>query len=185
MAQTPESTRLVVVGDGPEATALRVQADRLGVTDRVVFAGRRTRDDVTAALAAADVFVFPAREVAREGLPLAVLEALAVGLPVLVPVGSRWPDDLSAVFDVVDMNDPEELARQIAEAASRRSSVSLLPRRYCADGMRDAYQALLGELLRGRGRCGQGRTPTGRVGVPVRVDSHDDRGRCHSDGTPE
>ena len=152
MAQTPESTRLVVVGDGPEATALRVQANRLGVTDRVVFAGRRARDDVTAALAAADVFVFPAREVAREGLPLALLEALAAGLPVLVPVASRWPDDLSAVFDFVDMDDPEKLARQIAEAASRRSAVSLLPRRYSADGMYDAYQTVLGELLHDRER---------------------------------
>jgi glycosyltransferase involved in cell wall biosynthesis len=85
-------------------------------------------------------------------LPLAPLEALAAGVPVLVPVESRWPDDLSAVFDFVEMGDPEKLAQEITEGVSRRSSVSLLPRRYSADGMRDEYRELLGGLLRDRAR---------------------------------
>jgi glycosyltransferase involved in cell wall biosynthesis len=67
----------LVVGSGPAEDDLRALAVRLGVSDRVVFAGER--DDVPAALAAMDVFVSACPE---EAYGLAVIEALAAGLPV-------------------------------------------------------------------------------------------------------
>ena len=57
---------------------LRADAERLGVSDRVVFAGHR--DDVPALLAGCDVFCLPSF---AEGLPLVVLEAMAHGKPVV------------------------------------------------------------------------------------------------------
>lgn len=69
----------LLVGDGPMRAELEARAAFLGVSDRVVFAG--VRSDVPALLRASDVFVFPST---YEGLPLAVVEAQAAGLPAVI-----------------------------------------------------------------------------------------------------
>lgn len=69
---------LVLIGDGPERTALQDQAEEAGVADRVVFAG--FRNDARRYLPAFDLFVLPSR---NEGLSIALLEAMAAGVPVL------------------------------------------------------------------------------------------------------
>jgi len=97
---------LVVAGDGPDAAALRRRADRLGIADRVEFAGRVTGAAKYALLASARVVCMPSR---YEGLPLVAAEALACGTPVLaagidclrsvVEPGTGWilpPDDVDA-----------------------------------------------------------------------------------------
>ncbi|WP_129841425.1 glycosyltransferase [Streptomyces sp. RFCAC02] len=78
VATLPGAVRLVLVGDGPERDRLRTLAEGLGAAGRVLFAGERP--DVPALLSAADLFVSPSAE---ETFGLAVLEALAAGLPVL------------------------------------------------------------------------------------------------------
>jgi starch synthase (maltosyl-transferring) len=65
-----------IVGDGPERRRLERLANELGVADRVHFVGWRS--DVPAWLAASDLFLLPSR---WEGMPNALLEAFAVGLP--------------------------------------------------------------------------------------------------------
>lgn len=69
--------RLLIVGDGPDAPALRQQAHALGIADKVIFAGFRA--DVGNILQALDQFVLPSQ---GEPFGIAILEALAVGLPV-------------------------------------------------------------------------------------------------------
>ena len=71
-------TRLVVVGDD-DLEVYRKMAARLEVFERVLFTGGRT--DVTRFLAAADLFLHPARQENTGGV---LIEALAAGLPVLV-----------------------------------------------------------------------------------------------------
>lgn len=73
--------RLVIVGDGPMRAALERQAAELGIADRVDFLGLVPRDEVYRLLARADLFVSPSR---FEGLPVAVLEAMAARLPVVL-----------------------------------------------------------------------------------------------------
>lgn len=72
------SHRLLLVGDGRERQRLRQLADAAGVADRVTFAGERA--DIGALLSAMDLFVSPSDD---ETFGVAVLEALAAGLPVL------------------------------------------------------------------------------------------------------
>jgi glycosyltransferase involved in cell wall biosynthesis len=66
---------------------LRADADRLGIADRVVFAGYR--DDVPALLAGCDVFCLPS---SIEGLPLVVLEAMAQSRPVVATAVGGTPE---------------------------------------------------------------------------------------------
>ena len=70
---------LLVAGDGPERPALEKQAEMLGIAERVVFLGERR--DVPALLAASDCFVLPSLS---EGMPMALLEAMAAKLPCVV-----------------------------------------------------------------------------------------------------
>jgi glycosyltransferase involved in cell wall biosynthesis len=74
-------TRLVIVGDGEERTALETLAQRLGVAPHVAFVGPQPQEKVAAYLAAADVFVFPTRR--EEAGPLVLPQAMAAGLPVV------------------------------------------------------------------------------------------------------
>lgn len=78
------AARLVIVGDGPQEVALRDQVAALGLADRVLLAGRR--DDVPTWLAALDVFALASY--ANEGVPQAILQAMATELPIVsCPIG--------------------------------------------------------------------------------------------------
>jgi len=72
--------KLLLVGEGPLGQELRAQADELGLTDIVEFAGAVPADSIRGRLASADVFVLPSR---YEGMSNAALEAMEAGLPVL------------------------------------------------------------------------------------------------------
>jgi len=69
---------LAIAGDGPLRAPLQGLAASLGVADAIHFLGQR--DDIAQYLAALDLFVLPSL---WEGLPYALLEAGAAGLPVL------------------------------------------------------------------------------------------------------
>jgi glycosyltransferase involved in cell wall biosynthesis len=80
VAQLPAQSRatLVLAGEGPEREALRQLAARLGLSERVRFCGYRR--DVARLLAAADLFVLSSE---REGLPISILEAMALACPIV------------------------------------------------------------------------------------------------------
>jgi hypothetical protein len=69
--------RLWVAGEGPHRAALAAQINRLGLSSRVLLAG--VFQQVDDLLAAADLFILPSYE---EGMSLALLEAMAAGLPI-------------------------------------------------------------------------------------------------------
>ena len=70
--------RLVIVGDGPQRSALQALAGSLGVTDRVQFAGHH--QDTPQFYASFDIFALASD---TEQMPLSVIEAMASGLPVV------------------------------------------------------------------------------------------------------
>jgi glycosyltransferase involved in cell wall biosynthesis len=108
-ARVPEA-RLLIVGDGPERDALRALARALDPDGRVVFAG--AIPDAARVLPVVDLYVTAAR---REGLPLAVLEAMACGLPVLA---TRVPGHVDAVEEGrTGLLVPADAPGPLAEAA--------------------------------------------------------------------
>ena len=78
---------LVIIGDGPERTALETLADDLGVADRIHWAGHRR--DVPALLPAFDLYIQPSL---HEGMPNTILEAMAAGLPVVATAVGGTPE---------------------------------------------------------------------------------------------
>jgi sugar transferase (PEP-CTERM/EpsH1 system associated) len=133
MARLPltPSCRLVLIGDGPERAALSRLAGQLGLETRVEFRGHR--DDVPQLLQALDLFVLPSLS---EGMSNTVLEAMAVGLPILASdVGGNReliepgrsgmlfpPGDVAALAEqlVLLLGSPE-LRAKLGAAAARRA----------------------------------------------------------------
>jgi glycosyltransferase involved in cell wall biosynthesis len=71
-------TIFLIVGDGNERDRLEKQVMKLGLKDKVIFTGKRK--DIIDILSIIDIFVLPS---ITEGLPIALLEALASRLPVV------------------------------------------------------------------------------------------------------
>jgi glycosyltransferase involved in cell wall biosynthesis len=71
---------LNIVGDGPRRKLLEAQAARLGIGERVNFLGWQPREALPGLFHGATLFAYPSR---HEGMPNAVLEAMASGLPVV------------------------------------------------------------------------------------------------------
>ncbi len=108
---------LVIVGDGPELASLRAISARSGCADRIHLVGRRS--DVPDLLAAFDVFVMPST---YEGFGLALVEAMAAGVPVVASAVDSLPDVLGADEPggpagwLVPPADPAALAEAIRDA---------------------------------------------------------------------
>jgi glycosyltransferase involved in cell wall biosynthesis len=84
------TARLLIAGpDAGMLPAARSLVAQLGIDHQVIFTGLLSGGDQWAALASADLFVLPA---IGEGLPMAALEAMAAGLPIVVTPGCNLPD---------------------------------------------------------------------------------------------
>ncbi len=81
------AARYLVVGDGAEREAIEAERARLGLEDIVIMTGHR--NDAAALLAASDVVVLPSL---AEGFPNVILEAMAVGRPVVASAVGDSPD---------------------------------------------------------------------------------------------
>jgi glycosyltransferase involved in cell wall biosynthesis len=115
-ARAPD-VRFAWVGSGPLEAELRAAIHGGGLDESVRVLG--SRDDVPELLAAADLFVLPSR---FEGLPLAPLEAMAAGLPV---VATRACGTDEVVVDgetglIVEPDEPAALARAILDVLEHR-----------------------------------------------------------------
>lgn len=125
---------LVIGGDGPERTTLTVQAERLGIAERVHLPGMLDRGEVAAVMARAEIVVVPSR---MEAFGITVLEAWRAGTPVIATnvggPGTFVSDGVTGLL--VDPENQDELAAAI---------VGLLEdprlRDQCARGGRAAVQ---------------------------------------------
>jgi N-acetyl-alpha-D-glucosaminyl L-malate synthase BshA len=104
--------RLVLVGDGPTRGAAVERADALGVSDAVVFLGRRS--EFVEYLQHADAFVLPSE---TESFGVAALEAQSAGVPVFAYRVGGIPEVIvdGVTGCLVEPHDPEHLAQALVE----------------------------------------------------------------------
>ncbi|MDX1817749.1 MAG: glycosyltransferase family 4 protein [Marinobacter sp.] len=149
------NVHLVLVGDVDKNEELAEQVARTGHPDRVHFTGYRT--DAPAIAAASDVFVLPSTE--REGLPRAVIEAMAYGTaPVVTDVGGMPelvqdgvsglvvpPKDSAALAEAIERlyRDPELLGR-MGQASRERIATDFNTAVTVAE-TGELYRSLVGE----------------------------------------
>nr|WP_322867286.1 glycosyltransferase family 4 protein [Aquicoccus sp. G2-2]MEA1114615.1 glycosyltransferase family 4 protein [Aquicoccus sp. G2-2] len=110
--ETHPKAHLIIVGDGELRGALSNQAEALGLTDAITFAGER--DDVPALLKYSDLFVLPS---VSEGLPISLLEAMAASLPIVATRVGGIPELVSEseTGQLVNSGDQQALASAISD----------------------------------------------------------------------
>lgn len=105
---------LAIVGDGKKRKSLEDRVARLGIAGRVQFLGQVSSCDVFTHLDRSDLFVLPSR---GEGLPRALIEAMARGLPAIGSTVGGFPELLPGE-DLVPPGNVFELAKKIREVLS-------------------------------------------------------------------
>ncbi len=138
---------LSLVGDGPQAENLRSQAEELDILERIRFESWLSGDALLAQYQAANLFVLPSR---HEGMPNAVLEAMACGLPV---VASRIAGNEELVVTgetglLVPSEEVPALKDALAELISdapRRQEMGMAARRYIEEHY--AWSQIAGKYL--------------------------------------
>jgi glycosyltransferase involved in cell wall biosynthesis len=158
LRQCSTAGRLIITGEGPYQPVLKDLAARLGIESRVDFLGRLpTRTDVCALLRTCSLYSLPTL---RDGPLMAVLEAMAMGLPVLcmrfgstnemVPDSAGLKIELNSRDQVVS-----DIARALAWAATHRDDLRVMGERarahvarfYTWDRIGDEIQAVYEEML--------------------------------------
>jgi len=143
LAKFPK-TRLLLVGRGEELLRLEADVQRLGISQAVIFAGFRA--DIPDILSALDLVVQPSLE---EGLPLSLIEAMALSKPIVASAVSGIPEvvtdgitglltppaDPPALAKAITtlLSNPEqltEMGRQGEERARECFSISRVARQY-------------------------------------------------------
>ncbi len=113
-----------IVGYGPEEANLRRQIGRLGLQDRIAITGKLGHDAVLDRMRAASVFALPCRidpDGDRDGIPNVILEAMAMGLPVVSTPVSGVPEIVTHGLTgwLVPPEDPAALADCLAGLLGR------------------------------------------------------------------
>lgn len=122
-------SKLVIVGDGPLRTVLEQSAESQGITDHVMFLGVRT--DVYNVMSVFDVFALSSL---HEGVPMVLLEAMALGVPIVASRVGGIPEILedSKEAMLVPAKDPVALSKAMnafVESAELRAELVHAARR--------------------------------------------------------
>ena len=146
----PTNTGLIYLGQGEQTEGWKQLAEELGVAPAVVFAGSHAEPERY--YQAADAFVLPSL---REGMPNALLEAMACGLPCLASntggirdvLGERFPNQLVPAGDVnalaralptLFQPDASGLGREMREHVETHFSIEVISQR-----LMELYEELL------------------------------------------
>jgi teichuronic acid biosynthesis glycosyltransferase TuaC len=148
LAGLPEA-KLLIAGDGPERTALKRLASRLGVAGRVQFLGRVAHDALDEIYSAADVLVLAS---SREGWANVLLEAMACGTPVVATKVWGTPEVVADVAAglLVESRTADAFAATIARllaAPPSRAATRLYAEGFSWDATTARQLALFHEVL--------------------------------------
>jgi glycosyltransferase involved in cell wall biosynthesis len=130
LAAFPEA-RIAVVGDGPLGGDLRRRAGRMGLDGRVLFLGER--DDARRIMSLFDVFVLPSL---WEGLPFVLVEAAALGKPIVATA-------VDGVPEIVDDGKTGALVRPADPGALAEAVIRLLKDKAAAGSLAETARSLI------------------------------------------
>jgi glycosyltransferase involved in cell wall biosynthesis len=107
------NVRLRLAGNGPDEPSLRAQAQRLNLTDHVVFEGPVNQDRIRSVYAQADLFCLPSF---AEGLPVVLMEAMSMGIPCVTTEITGIPELIGNGIEglLVPPSDLDALVRALA-----------------------------------------------------------------------
>jgi glycosyltransferase involved in cell wall biosynthesis len=144
----------VVAGDGSFRLEFEKLCRELGIADRVRLAGWRSREELVQDYRQANLFLFPSR---HEGMPNAILEAMASGLPVVASriAGNEelvLPDRTGLLFPSESVADLQAELQDLLPDAARRKAMGEAGRtrvqeKYGWQGVADQYAVLLTKML--------------------------------------
>lgn len=151
VAKQEPKMRLLLIGDGPLREEVEQNAARLGLSDRVIFAGLRS-DVPRLMLGMIDVFLFPSL---YEGLGLALIEAQAAGLPcILSDVVPKAADVVNPLVRRLSLSDSTfswaeailDLKHEAKTAITRSDALSLVANsqfnlQVCLEQLTKIYQS--------------------------------------------
>jgi len=111
VVDTRPSATLQIVGDGPLRSEYEVLIDQKGLGERVELVGWCSPEEVRKRLRKASLFAFPSR---HEGFGLALVEAMAVGLPIVASDTGGIPEVVGPDFEfLASTNAPDQYSRKI------------------------------------------------------------------------
>jgi len=152
--QASQTSRLIYIGDGPLRNSLITKRRQVGLENQLEFTGLIPRDKVFEYLLSADLFISTSR---GEGLPVAVLEAMACGCPVLL---SDIPPhrEIAEGVDFIPLIQPDDVAgfaREIKQfrqmpVSERRATGQkcreLVETRFSLPAMHSGYAAVYAQI---------------------------------------
>ena len=138
--------RFLMIGDGSELRRLVAQAARLNLNERVIFKGGIPHELLPAWLGAGDVFVFTSLH--EEGLPLNILEAMSMDLPIVMSRHLCQTFNGAKGVYPVDPKNPAEVAKGIRQALNDRSGSRLMiEKEFSLNVMLDRYCTLFERII--------------------------------------
>lgn len=149
--QTTRPVRFRVFGDGPLRAEATVLAEQLGIIEQVEFCG--FLPNLPAHLAASDLLVMTSD---HEGLPMVLLEALYLQVPIVAPAVGGIPEILCENHGaLVDKQTPQAYAKAIKDCMDRDPSLShsmeqapdFIERHYSAVRQANAYKEVYQQVL--------------------------------------
>ena len=132
-----DSIRFIIAGEGPERASFEAEAARYSISEQVTFLGFTV--DMPAFYESIDIFVLPSL---REGLPMSLLEALAVGKAVIATRVGAIPSVIQHERSglLIDAGDKESLTASLMQLARDRSTRERLGSN-AVEAVRSSYSA--------------------------------------------
>jgi len=134
--------KLVLVGDGPEEAKIRKLAAQLGLQDKVLLLGQKPHDETLAIMRASDLLVVSS---ISEQVPNVVLEALALGKPVIATRVGGIPEIKSANLHLID--DVREISG-VLDSGITTEERDKTAEEYSLDKVAEQYETLFQETIR-------------------------------------